>query len=375
MSRGAWPQAPNRLTYSDGQGGSAKSFTSTWTLSTRPLNSVTTRISREPVAVGYPAKRGVVAAASYEARRFGVRSAMPSTVAMRRCPELVFVPPRFDVYRAVSRQVHRIFNDYTPLVEPLSLDEAYLDVTDNLRGIPTAWETAKEMRARILAETKLTASAGISCNKFLAKLASDHRKPNGQFAILPDEAEAFVATLPIAKFHGVGPKTAAKMHALGIETGADLRGQTLAFLQERFGKAGNWYFEIARGRDDRPVQPGRERKSSGSETTFPEDLIDPVRIEAGVIAMADDVWAWCEKTNCRGRTVTVKIKWANFQISSRSRSIETAIETRDKLHELALELIRTVFPPQKGIRLVGVTLSNFRLPNTCAEAELPFREI
>ena len=327
------------------------------------------------MAVGYPAKRGVVAAASYEARRFGVRSAMPSTVAMRRCPELVFVPPRFDVYRAVSRQIHRIFSDYTPLVEPLSLDEAYLDVTDNLRGIPTAWETAKDMRARILAETKLTASAGISCNKFLAKLASDHRKPNGQFAILPDEAEAFVATLPIAKFHGVGPKTAAKMHALGIETGADLRGQTLAFLRERFGKAGNWYFEIARGRDDRPVQPGRERKSSGSETTFPEDLIDPVRIEAGVIAMADDVWAWCEKTNCRGRTVTVKIKWANFQISSRSRSIETAIETRDKLHELALELIRTVFPPQKGIRLVGVTLSNFRLPNTCGEAELPFREI
>ena len=332
-------------------------------------------LKSRPVAVGYPAKRGVVAAASYEARRFGVRSAMPSTVAMRRCPELVFVPPRFDVYRAVSRQVHRIFSDYTPLVEPLSLDEAYLDVTDNLRGIPTAWETAKDMRARILAETKLTASAGISCNKFLAKLASDHRKPNGQFAILPDEAEAFVATLPIAKFHGVGPKTAAKMHALGIETGADLRGQTLAFLRERFGKAGNWYFEIARGRDDRPVQPGRERKSSGSETTFPEDLIDPVRIEAGVIAMADDVWAWCEKTNCRGRTVTVKIKWANFQISSRSRSIETAIETRDKLHELALELIRTVFPPQKGIRLVGVTLSNFRLPNTCGEAELPFREI
>jgi DNA polymerase IV len=287
----------------------------------------------------------------------------------------VFVPPRFDVYREVSKQVQAIFKDYTPLVEPLSLDEAYLDVTDNLKGIPSAWETAKEMRARILAETELTASAGVASNKFLAKLASDHRKPNGQFAILPDEAEAFVATLPIAKFHGVGPKTAAKMHALGIETGADLRRQTLAFLQERFGKAGSWYFEIARGRDNRPVQPDPERKSSGSETTFPEDLIDPVQIEAGVIAMADDVWAWCEKTNCRGRTVTVKIKWAHFQISSRSRSMETAIETRDKLHEVALELIRTVFPPQKGIRLVGVAHSNFRLPNTGAEAELPFREI
>jgi DNA polymerase IV len=178
---------------------------------------------------------------------------MPSTVAIRKCAELVFVPPRFDIYREVSKQVQAIFKDYTPLVEPLSLDEAYLDVTDNLKGIPTAWETAKEITARIYKEIRLTASAGISCNKFLAKIASDYRKPNGQFAILPDEAEAFVATLPIAKFHGVGSKTAAKMHALGIETGADLRGQTPAFLQERFGKAGNWYFEIARGQDDRPV--------------------------------------------------------------------------------------------------------------------------
>jgi DNA polymerase IV len=164
----------------------------------------------KPVAVGYAAKRGVVAAASYEARHFGVRSAMPSATAMRKCAELVFVPPRFDVYRAVSRQIQAIFKDYTPLVEPLSLDEAYLDVTDNLRGVPTAWETAKEIRSRVYAETELTASAGISCNKFLAKLASDYRKPNGQFAIMPDEAEALVASLSVAKFHGVGPKTAAR---------------------------------------------------------------------------------------------------------------------------------------------------------------------
>ena len=173
---------------------------------------------------------------------------MPSTVASRKCAELVFVPPRFDVYREVSKQVQAIFRDYTPLVEPLSLDEAYLDVTDNLKGIPTAWETAKEIRARIYEEIRLTASAGISSNKFLAKLASDYRKPNGQFAIMPDDAEAFVATLPVAKFHGVGPKTAAKMGALGIETGADLRLQTLSFLQDRFGKAGSWYYGIARGR-------------------------------------------------------------------------------------------------------------------------------
>jgi DNA polymerase IV len=192
---------------------------------------------------------------------------------------------------------------------------------------------------------------------------------------MPDQVEAFVAALPIAKLHGVGPKTAAKMHALGIETGADLRGQTLEFLRARFGKAGHWYFEIASGRDDRPVQSDRERKSSGSETTFSDDLIDPARIEAAVIAMSDDVWAWCEKTNCLGRTVTVKIKWADLQISSRSRSIEAPIETRAKLHELALELIRSVFPPPKAIRLVGVTLSNFRSLTASSEAELPFREI
>ena len=334
-------------------------------------------LKSRPVAVGYAAKRGVVAAASYEARRFGVRSAMPSTVAMRKCAELVFVPPRFEVYHAVSRQIHAIFKDYTPLVEPLSLDEAYLDVTDNLKGIATAWETAKEIRARIYRETDLTASAGISCNKFLAKLASDCRKPNGQFAIMPGEAEAFVASLPVAKFHGVGPKTAAKMHALGIETGADLRGQTLAFLRNHFGKAGSWYFEIARGRDDRAVQPDRERKSSGSERTFPEDLTDPARIEAGVIAMVDEVWGWCEKANSRGRTVTVKVKWANFQITTRSRSMETAIENRDRLHrdrlhEVALDLIRSVFPPPRGIRLVGASLSNLRSQTVGEVAELPF---
>jgi DNA polymerase IV len=186
---------------------------------------------------------------------------MPSTVAIRKCAELVFVPPRFDVYREVPNQIHAIFKDYTPLVEPLYLDEAYLDVTDNRKGMPTAWETAKEIRARIYDEIRLTASAGISCNKFLAKLASGYRKPNSQFAITPDDAEAFVAILPVAKFHGVGPKTAVKMRALGVETGADLRLQSFSFLQDRFGKAGSWYYDIARGRDDRWVQPDRERKS------------------------------------------------------------------------------------------------------------------
>ena len=311
-----------------------------------------------PVAVGYPERRGVVAAASYEARKFGVRSALPSTTALRKCPELVFRPPRFEVYKAVSRQIHGIFADYTALIEPLSLDEAYLDVTENLRGVPTASATAKEIRARILEETGLTASAGVSYNKFIAKLASDFRKPNGQYVVTPAMGEAFVEALPVTRFHGVGPVTAEKMKRLGIETGADLRRQSLDFLQRHFGKSGSWYFGIARGVDERPVRPDRERKSSGSETTFRDDLTDPAAIEAGVLAMADDVWGWCEKTGARGRTVTVKIKWADFQQSTRSRSVGL-IETRGQLHGAALDLVRSVFPPTKGVRLVGVTLSNF----------------
>src|SRR5277367_3703669 len=234
----------------------------------------------KPVAVGHGARRGVVAAASYEARQFGVHSALASITALRKCPELNFVPPRFDVYRAVSAQVHTVFAEFTELIEPLSLDEAYLDVTADSAGLATAWLTAKAIRARILEETGLTASAGVSYNKFLAKLASSQRKPNGQFAITPEEGPAFVEALPVAKFHGVGPATAARMHAAGIRTGANLREWSLQDLQQRFGKAGGWYFAIARGEDDRAVNPNRERKSSGSETTFDEDLTNPARIEA-----------------------------------------------------------------------------------------------
>jgi len=324
-----------------------------------------------PVAVGHGAKRGVVAAASYEARASGVRSAMPSTTALRRCADLVFVPPRFEVYRAVSRQIHAIFARYTPLIEPLSLDEAYLDVTDNLRQLPTAWATAKEIRARILEETGLTASAGISYNKFLAKLASDHRKPNGQFAVTPGMGEAWVENLPVAEFHGVGPVTAAKMLSLGISTGADLKAQSLTFLLEHFGRSGSWYYEIARGRDERAVNPNRERKSSGSETTFADDLTDPVAIEAGVLAMANDVWDWCEKTGARGRTVTVKVKWADFRLCTRSRSLPSPVSRQEALHACSLTLIRSVYPPRAGIRLVGVTLSNFRRDETEPEGQLP----
>jgi len=312
-----------------------------------------------PVAVGHGARRGVVAAASYEARAFGVRSALPSVTALRQCPDLVFVPPRFEVYRAVPAQIHAIFAAFTELIEPLALDEAYLDVTADKAGLETAWLTARAIRARIREETGLTASAGVSYNKFLAKLASGQRKPNGQFAIQPHEGEAFVAALPVAKFHGVGPATAARMHEMGIHTGADLKARPLGELHARFGKSGAWYYGIARGVDERPVNASRVRKSSGSETTFETDLIDPEAIRAGVLQMADDVWAWCEKTGRRARTVTVKVKWADFQITTRSRSLARLVDTREQLHAASSALLETLMPPAKGIRLVGVTLSGF----------------
>jgi len=324
-----------------------------------------------PVAVGHGAKRGVVAAASYEARAFGVRSAMPSITAMRQCEGLVFVPPRFDIYRTVSRQIHTIFADYTALIEPLSLDEAYLDVTENLRGLPTASATAKEIRERIFEETRLTASAGVSYNKFLAKLASGRRKPNGQYVITPEMGPAFIAALPVAKFHGVGPVTASKMQRLGIETGADLRAKPLSFLRQHFGKSAAWYLGIANGEDDRAVVADRPRKSSGSETTFERDLTEPTEIEAGVQAMADDVWAWCEKAQAFGRTVTVKAKFADFRQVTRSRSFSAAVARHDLLRQASVELVRTLLPTAKGIRLLGVTVSNFEDPLTDVADALP----
>jgi DNA polymerase-4 len=327
-----------------------------------------------PVAVGHGARRGVVAAASYEARAFGVRSAMPSTTAMRHCAELVFVPPRFDVYRAVSRQINGIFAHYTELIEPLSLDEAYLDVTRDLRGLQTASATAREIRARIFQETGLTASAGISYNKFLAKLASGERKPNGQFVLTPDMASDFIASLPVGKFHGIGPVTAGKMQRLGIRTGADLRAKSLTFLQDHFGKSAAWYLGVANGEDDRPVVADRQRKSSGSETTFEHDLTAPDEIEAGVVAMAADVWAWCEKAAAFGRTVTVKVKFADFRQVTRSRSFSTAISQHELLRQASVELVRSLLPTEKGIRLLGVTMSNFDRTAINATDKLPLFE-
>ena len=243
----------------------------------------------KPVAVGGQV-RGVVTAASYEARQYGVRSAMPSVTAKRRCPDLIFVKPRFDAYREVSHQIRAIFLEYTPLVEPLSLDEAYLDVTEDLKGIGIATQIAEEIRARIKAETGLTASAGVSYNKFLAKLASDQNKPDGLCVITPAKGEAFVATLPVKRFHGIGPKTAEKMARLGIETGADLRAQSLAFLQHNFGSSGDYYYNLARGICHRQVKPNRPWKSIGAEDTFFEDLTDEAPMVAELEKLSHTVW-------------------------------------------------------------------------------------
>ena len=317
------------------------------------------RLRGRPVAVGHGGARGVVAAASYEARVFGVRSAMPSITALARCPDLIFTPPRFEVYREVSRQIHAIFALYAEAIEPLSLDEAYLDVTDNRRALPSAAATAEAIRAQILAETGLTASAGISYNKLLAKLASDHRKPNGQFVITPQSGPAFVETLPVERFHGVGPVTARRMRELGILTGGDLRGWSPDALRQHFGKAGGWYYAIARAEDHRPVSSWRKRKSSGSETTFATDRSHPAEIEAGVLEMAADVWAWCERARAFGRTVTVKVKYADFRIVTRSRTHSGLVDERRLLDALSLELVRTLLPVRLGVRLVGVTVSGF----------------
>jgi DNA polymerase-4 len=313
----------------------------------------------KPVAVGGSRERGVVAAASYEARKFGVHSAMPSVSAKRKCPDLIFVKPRFDAYKAVSLQIREIFAEHTPLVEPLSLDEAYLDVTENLKGIASATEIAKEIRAKIRAETGLTASAGASYNKFLAKLASDHRQPDGLFVITPKMGPAFVEALPVGKFHGVGPATTAKMNRLGIETGLDLRAQTISFLQQHFGKSGPYFYWIARGIDDRPVRADRVRKSIGAENTFSIDLFTFEAAQDALLPIIDKVWRHCESTGARGRTVTVKIKYADFQQITRSRSLAAMIEERAALEQICLDLLRGQFPVAKGIRLLGVSLSAF----------------
>ncbi|WP_262922002.1 DNA polymerase IV [Hymenobacter cellulosivorans] len=324
----------------------------------------------QPVAVGGSRQRGVVAAASYEARQFGVRSAMASVTAQRKCPSLIFVKPRFEVYKAVSRQIREIFADYTPLIEPLSLDEAYLDVTHNLKSMPSATRIAEEIRARIQAETGLTASAGISYNKFLAKLASDYRKPNGQFVIKPEQGLAFVETLEVGQFHGIGHVTAAKMNQLGIFTGLDLRQQSELFLQQHFGKAGRYYYAIARAQDHRPVEADRLRKSIGSENTFERDLTTYEELVAGLQPELESVWEYCQRTDVWGRTVTVKVKYDDFQQITRSRTTLLPVSSKELLEQVCRELLTPLLPLTKGVRLLGVSVSNLNTVEAAAGQQL-----
>jgi DNA polymerase-4 len=309
----------------------------------------------KPVAVG-GGHRGVVAAASYEARTFGVRSAMPSVTAKRRCPELVFVKPRFDVYRAVSQQIRAIFADYTDLIEPLALDEAYLDVTEDRRGLGTAKAIAEEIRARIKAETGLTASAGVSYCKFIAKLASDQNKPDGLCVIPPHKGAAFVAALPVKRFHGVGPVTAAKMERLGIRLGADLAAWSQPELEAHFGSAGRWYWRIARGIDEREVKPDRPYKSVSAERTFDSDLRDPAVLTAELERVAGYAWQRIERAEVRGRTVTLKVKYADFTTITRSQSFTGFVADEAAFRAAGRALLDKLVPVAKGIRLLGLGL-------------------
>ena len=324
-----------------------------------------------PVAVGGGGGRGVVAAASYEARVFGVRSAMPSVTARRRCPDLVFVKPRFDAYRAVSEQIRAIFRDYTPHVEPLSLDEAYLDVSADLKGIGIATTIAAEIRARIQGETGLTASAGVSYNKFLAKLASDQNKPDGMCVVTPARGPAFVAALPVARFHGVGPVTAAKMARLGIHTGADLRARSLPWLAKHFGSSAEYYHDLARAICHRQVRANRICKSIGAEDTFSQDLRAEADLLAELAKIAATVWRRIdEKGGISGRTVTLKVKFQDFQIITRARSLDRPVLGLDEFVAVGADLLRGVLPAPKGIRLLGLTLSGLSQPSPAPPPQL-----
>ncbi|MES1984280.1 MAG: DNA polymerase IV [Pseudomonadota bacterium] len=312
----------------------------------------------KPVAVGGSGVRGVVAAASYEARTFGVRSAMPGARARRMCPDLIFARPRFDVYREVSRQIRSIFAQFTDVIQPLSLDEAYLDVTENKAGLGTATQIAEEIRRLIRAETGLTASAGVSYNKLIAKLASDQNKPDGICVIRPDQGAAFVATLPVRRFHGIGPVTAAKMQKLGIETGADLRAQPLPFLKQHFGSMADYYHGASRGIDHRPVRAREVAKSISVEDTFGTDLTDRDALIAELDMITERLWPRIEASNMRGRTVTLKIKFADFAIITRSRSFPAAVADPSSLAATGRALLEGELPLRMGARLLGLGVHN-----------------
>ena len=311
----------------------------------------------KPVAVGGGETRGVVSAASYEARKFGVRSAMSGYLAKKRCPDLIFVKPRFERYREISQRIRAIFLDYTDLVEPLSLDEAYLDVTHNKKGNPSASLIAKEIRQRIFEETGLTASAGISVNKFIAKVASDYNKPNGQKTVNPDEVLQFLEELPIGKFYGVGKVTTEKMYQLGIFTGADLKAKSEEYLIQHFGKSGGYYYHVVRGIHNSEVKPDRVAKSVGTEHTFRENLVSEVFMEEKLADIAGELDRRLRKKKIAGKTVTLKIKYSDFSVQTRSKTLTYFISDKSLILEAARELLYQE-RPKDSVRLLGISLAN-----------------
>ncbi len=312
----------------------------------------------KPVAVGGSGERSVVAAASYEARKYGVRSAMPSVTAKRLCPDLIFVKHHFERYNEVSSIVFGIFSDYTDLIEPLSIDEAFLDVTDDKKKIGSATVIARRIRNDIKHKTGLTASAGVSVNKFLAKIASDINKPDGLFLIKPEEAEKFIEDLPIEKFYGIGKVTALKMHKLGIHNGSDLKKWDLLSLVRNFGKAGLFFHDIARGIDERPVEPDQERKSVGTELTYEKDLTTSFEIIAELYKLEKELLERLEQSGTSGRTITLKIKFSDFRQITRSRTLQNYIKDFNTLHSAVTSLRKSVRLENPRIRLLGVSVSN-----------------
>lgn len=312
----------------------------------------------KPIAVGSPEARGVVATASYEARRYGVHSAMASVRAKRLCPQLIFVRGRYDVYKSVSQQIHEVFHEYTDLIEPISLDEAFLDVTENKKGIPLAVTIAKEIKAKIRERLNLVASAGVSYNKFLAKIASDYRKPDGLCTIHPTQALAFIASLPVEKFWGVGPVTAKRMHTLGINTGDQLRARPKEWLMREFGKMGAVYYDFARGIDNRPVEAVWIRKSIGTERTLEEDISEKNQVDGVLHAVVVELVERLQRHPFRGLTLTLKVKFYDFTQITRSHTQEQPFMTLEDILPVAQQLMDGVEYTANPIRLMGLTVSN-----------------
>lgn len=311
----------------------------------------------KPIAVGGSEVRGVVSAASYEARKFGVKSAMSGVQAARLCPQLIFVRPRFDRYKEISKQIRAIFLEYTDLVEPLSLDEAYLDVTENKKGNPSATLIAKEIRQKIFEKTGLTASAGISVNKFVAKIASDYNKPNGQKTVNPDEVEAFIEVLDVKKFYGIGKVTAEKMYQLGIYTGLDLKNKTLEYLEQHFGNSGQAFYNLSRGISYSQVKPNRQMKSIGAERTFNENLSSEIYMEERLENIASEIERRIKKYNISGKTITLKIKYSDFTQQTRSKTLPYFIADKSLIFETAKELLYQE-RLKDSVRLLGISLNN-----------------